>query len=194
VARPRAGRPRRRGHAPRRMAPLRAVLDPNIPVDEPISVAGAQRRQRPGSFKRLACCGTTTAGRCSAAGSSPSGPEVADPPRGERGRGGAPGERVRPAPLFSMRPTARPSRPGRADGTRPRHLSFFASARKPWSADNAGSAFGPPRRTVRTRLAHSGAAPWKERKDVDEQTTRKPTLLFRLFGLFLLRSAARALS
>jgi hypothetical protein len=52
-----------------------------------------------------------------------------------------------------------------------------------------------PRFTWRTRHARetpAGAAHKEEQKDVDEHTTRKPMLLFRLFGLFLLRLAARA--
>ncbi|MGZ9112793.1 MAG: hypothetical protein ACXW3X_17430 [Rhodoplanes sp.] len=47
---------------------------------------------------------------------------------------------------------------------------------------------------ARPQAAPEGALPEKEQKDVDEHTTRKPMLLFRLFGLFLLRLAERALS
>jgi hypothetical protein len=93
-----------------------------------------------------------------------------------------------------MRPTARPSRPGRADGTRPRHLSFLASARKPWSADNPGSGPALAYEPGTPATGPAGAAPWKDQKDVDDDTTRNPMLLFRLFGLFRLRTAARALS
>ena len=84
--------------------------------------------------------------------------------------------------------------PSHADGTRPRHLSFLASARKPWSADNSGGVPGPhgepraPARRPKTPgLGRSG-------KMWDEHTTRKPMLLLRLSGLFLLRLAQRALS
>jgi hypothetical protein len=54
---------------------------------------------------------------------------------------------------------------------------------------------GQSRKRTGARETESGAPaktpesalPEKEQKDVDEHTTRNPMLLFRLFGLFLLR-------
>ncbi len=110
-----------------------------------------------------------------------------------RGRGGAPGERS-PAGAPVMYVPDGLATPSRADGTRPRHLSFLASARKPWSADNSGGVPGPhgepraPARRPKTPCLGRSGKMW------DEHTTRKPMLLLRLSGLFLLRLAQRALS
>ena len=50
----------------------------------------------------------------------------------------------------------------------------------------------PHPRARRTRRERERARPGKDRKTCDKHTTRKPMLLFRLFGLFLLRLAERA--
>ena len=81
----------------------------------------------------------------SAAGSNPRRNEVAPPRRHRRGRGGAPGEQ-RPAGAPVLYAPDGRDWLSRADGTRPRHLSFLASGRKPWSADNPGSIPGSHRK------------------------------------------------
>jgi len=62
---------------------------------------------------------------------------------------------------------------GRVDRTHPHHSSRLLPFRKPWSAKPSGPGGGKP---------------------VPEHNTRKPTLLLRLSGLFLLRLAERAFS
>jgi hypothetical protein len=81
----------------------------------------------------------------SAAGSNPRRNEVAPPRRHRRGRGGAPGEQSPAGTPIIYAPDGRDWL-SRADGTRPRHLSFLASGRKPWSADNPGSIPGSHRK------------------------------------------------
>jgi hypothetical protein len=68
----------------------------------------------------------------------------------------------------------------RADGTGPRHLSDPGLG----SQTVVGEQF--------RRAAPSGQS--GRRAMWDDKHTRKPTLLFRLFGLFLLRLAQRTLS
>ncbi len=110
-------------------------------------------------------------------------------PRGRTGRRGAePGRR--PSSVCARRP----GEPGRADGTRPRHLPFLASVREPWSADNPGSEPGPHREPRSPARRPKAPGLGRSRKMWDEHTTRKPMLLFRLSGSFLLRLAHRALS
>lgn len=56
--------------------------------------------------------------------------------------------------LYAPDGLARIRSPDRADGTGPRHLSFFASVRKPWSADISGSTPEPV--TCTGRRARNG--------------------------------------
>ena len=100
------------------------------------------------------------------------------------------------APRFCLWPTdARQEI--RAAGTRLRHLLFCASGRKPWSAANAGSVARAPKgwraRNRQSRKTRSACAIAVVKKMWDAQHNRNPMLLLRLFGLMLLRKAAREL-